>query len=131
MNLFFAWVYIWVLKNDATEIEGVFGFLVGMCIPCSASYSCHPKSFPLKAPSQLADKELVLTQFKGGLWGPLFEWDPLMVRLPILLGCPWKLVTFVSKLVYNLLRGRIQPTYKGVIIFHLLSTMDIQVFPYL
>ena len=34
----------------------------------------------------------------------------------ILLGCPWKLVTIVSKLGYNLLTGRIQPTFKGVII---------------
>ena len=41
-------------------------------------------------------------------------------------GCPWKLVTIVSKLVYNLHNGRIQPTYIGVII-HLLSTMDIPV----
>ena len=32
----------------------------------------------------------------------------------------------VSKLVYNLFRGRIQPTYIGVIT-QLLSTMDIQV----
>ena len=38
----------------------------------------------------------------------------------------WKLVTIVSKLIYNLLRGRIQPTYIGVTI-HLLSTMDIPV----
>ncbi len=36
------------------------------------------------------------------------------------------IVTIVSKLAYNLLRGRIQPTYKGAII-HWLSTMDIQV----
>ena len=38
----------------------------------------------------------------------------------------WKLVTIVSKLGYNLFRGRIQPTYIGVII-QLLSTMDIPV----
>ena len=43
-----------------------------------------------------------------------------------LLGCPWKLVTIVSKLGYNLLTGRIQPTFIGVII-HVLSTMDIPV----
>ena len=43
-----------------------------------------------------------------------------------LLGCPWKLVTIVSKLGYSLLTGRIQPTFIGVII-HLLSTMDIPV----
>ena len=42
------------------------------------------------------------------------------------LGCPWKLVTIVSKLGYNLLTGRIQPTFIGVVI-HLLSTMDILV----
>ena len=48
------------------------------------------------------------------------------VFLPVL-GCPCKLVTIVSKLVYNLFRGRIQPTYRGVIIIHLLSTMDIPV----
>ena len=36
-----------------------------------------------------------------------------MVRL---FGCPWELLT--SKLAYNLVRGRIQPTYTGVI-FHL------------
>ena len=42
------------------------------------------------------------------------------------LGCPWNLVTIVSKLGYNLFRGRNQPTYIGVII-HLLSTMDIPV----
>ena len=41
-------------------------------------------------------------------------------------GRPWKLVTIVSKLVYNLFTGRNQPTYIGVI-RHLLSTMDIQV----
>ena len=47
----------------------------------------------------------------------------------LVLACPWKLVTIVGKLVYFtyiLHRGRIQPTYIGVII-HLLSTMDIQV----
>ena len=37
-----------------------------------------------------------------------------------------EVVTIVSKLIYNLLRGRIQPTYIGVTI-HLLSTMDIPV----
>ena len=36
------------------------------------------------------------------------------------------IVTIVSKLVYNLLTGRIQPTYIGVIT-HLLSSMDIPV----
>ena len=36
------------------------------------------------------------------------------------------IVTIVSKLVYNLFRGRIQPTYIGVII-HLLSTIGIPV----
>ena len=35
-------------------------------------------------------------------------------------------VIVTSKLVYNLLTGRIQPTYIGVII-HLLSSMDIPV----
>ena len=30
-----------------------------------------------------------------------------------ILGCPWKLVTIVSKLVYNLFMGRIQPSYRG------------------
>ena len=38
-----------------------------------------------------------------------------------LLGCPWKLVTIVSKLGYNLFTGRKQPTFVGAII-HLLST---------
>ena len=32
-----------------------------------------------------------------------------------LLGCPWKLVTIVSKLVYNLLKGLITYRYIGVI----------------
>ena len=36
------------------------------------------------------------------------------VKTHLLLGCPWKLVTIVSKLGYNLFRGRIQPTYIGV-----------------
>ena len=36
----------------------------------------------------------------------------------LLLGCPWKLVTIVSKLVYNLLRD-LQLTYIGVTIHFL------------
>ena len=43
-------------------------------------------------------------------------------------GCPWKLVTIVSKLGYNLFTGRIQPTFIGIII-NLLSTMGIPVLP--
>ena len=43
-----------------------------------------------------------------------------------ILGCAWNLVTILSKLGCNLLRGRIQPTYIGVIIY-LPSTMDIPV----
>ena len=46
-----------------------------------------------------------------------------------LLGCPWKLVTIVSKLVYNLLKGLITYSYIGVIT-QLLSTMDIPVREY-
>ena len=52
--------------------------------------------------------------------------------LPTLIPTWWTpmevIVTIVSKLVYNLYRWRIQPTYIGVII-HLLSTMDIPVNP--
>ena len=59
--------------------------------------------------------------FRGvSLRGGIFrrEVGVLMTQL----GCPWKLVTTVSKLVYNLFRGRIQPVSIEVIIL-LLSTM--------
>ena len=38
---------------------------------------------------------------------------PRGVKIPTL-GCLWKLVTIVSRLVYNLFTGRNQPTYIGV-----------------
>ena len=44
-----------------------------------------------------------------------------------LLGSPWKFVTISSKLVYKLFRGRIQPTYKGIIIYLLKYQQDIPV----
>ena len=56
------------------------------------------------------------------------DWIPK--NIPTLLGCPWKLVTIVSKLVYNLLTGLTNLliiTYRGYNPFtiYLLSTTDI------
>ena len=50
------------------------------------------------------------TTFIAKMWGTTMEGGG-----PGLLGCPCNLVTILSKLGCNLLRGRIQPTYMGVI----------------
>ena len=63
-------------------------------------------------------------------FGASNSWIPnlmvLRTRTGSILGCPWNLVTILSKLGCNLLRRLIQPIYIGLIIY-LLSSMDILV----
>ncbi len=52
-----------------------------------------------------------------GTWQVLdstYDSKTIQLKPENVLGCPWKLVTIVSKLGYNLLTGRVQPTFIGV-----------------
>ena len=92
--------------------------------PFRALKACHLPVF-VESRKLLASRKSISGP-KGGREGV----GSVGVSLEDVLGCPWKLLTIVSKLVYNLVTGRKQPTYKGVII-HLLSTMDIPVCIYI
>ena len=57
---------------------------------------------------------------------PCYQFVQLFTVVSFALGCPWKLVTIVSKLVYFAYLRDLQSTSIGVIIY-LLSTVDIAI----